>query len=199
MSLHERLEKQQALWRLRRRRLRKLLKPLPRKANIARYPVVKWFADAARKRPYLWSFKRENVLPAVYAGTILSLMPTYGIQLIIAFAFAMLLRANLTLMAGLQFITNPLTVAPIYFFTDWVGLKIMAWTGIGTPPGGVETMNDLMQNVGAHFNALVIGGVVVGLFAAFVVDLTWRSLAWEARHFRQQMQHLREEIDRLKH
>ena len=51
MSLHEQLEKQLHRLRARRRRLRWLLKKLPRKANVGRYPGLSRFAEAARKRP----------------------------------------------------------------------------------------------------------------------------------------------------
>ena len=91
------------------------------------------------------------------------------------------MRANLTVMAGLQLITNPLTIAPIYLFTDWLGMWIIRSTGYG------EGMN----TVGTHFNALVLGGVVAGVALAFLVDLFWRALAWEARHFHEQLARLR--------
>jgi uncharacterized protein (DUF2062 family) len=181
VSLQAQLEKKLHRLRARRRRLRWLLKKLPRKANVGRYPGLKRFADAARKRPWLWSFKRPQILPAVYVGTVLSLMPTYGIQFVIAFGAAMLFRANLTVMAGLQLITNPLTAAPIYLFTDWLGMWIIGSTGYG------EGLN----SVGTHFNALVLGGVVAGLVLAFLVDLLWRLLAWETRHFSRQLARLR--------
>lgn len=189
MSLHEQLEKQLHRLRARRRRLRWLLKKLPRKANVARYPGLSRFAEAARKRPWLWSFKRPQILPAVYVGTVLSLMPTYGIQFIIAFGAALLFRANLTVMAGLQLITNPLTAAPIYLFTDWVGMAIIRTTGYG------EGINA----IGTHVNALVLGGLVVGMALAFLVDLLWRALAWEAGHFREQLERLREQVRRATH
>ena len=186
MNLHNQLEKQLHRLRARRRRLRWLLKKLPRKANVGRYPGLGRFADAARKRPWLWSFKRAQILPAVYVGTVLSLMPTYGIQFVIAFGAALLFRANLTVMAGLQLITNPLTIAPIYLFTDWLGMWIIGTTGYG------EGMN----TVGTHFNALVLGGVVAGVALAFLVDLLWRGLAWEARHFHEQLDRLRAQVHR---
>lgn len=186
MSLHDQLEKQLHRLRARRRRLRWLLKKLPSKANVGRYPGLGRFADAARKRPWLWSFKRAQILPAVYVGSVLSLMPTYGIQFVIAFGAALLFRANLTVMIGLQLVTNPLTIAPIYLFTDWLGMWIIRATGYGE---GVNT-------VGTHFNALVLGGVVAGVALAFLVDLTWRALAWEARHFHRQLARLRAQVHR---
>jgi hypothetical protein len=48
-------------YRLRLQRIRRLLKPLPRRANLSKYPVIRWFADAARRRPWLWSFKPAHV------------------------------------------------------------------------------------------------------------------------------------------
>lgn len=186
MSLHDALERHLRQWRARRRRLRWLLKKLPRRANVDRYPGIRRFAAAARRRPYLWSFKRAQVLPALYVGTVLSLMPTYGIQFLVAFFAALLFRANLTVMAGLQLITNPLTAAPIYLGTDWVGMWLIEHTGYGH---GINA-------VGTHVNALVVGGVVGGLALAFVLDLLWRLLAWEAGHFRQQLAHLRAQVAR---
>lgn len=189
MSLHEQFEKKLHRLRVRRRRLRWLLKKLPRKANVSRYPGLKRFADAARKRPWLWSFKRAQILPAVYVGTVLTLMPTYGIQFLIAFGAAMLFRANLTVIIGLQLINNPLTAAPIYLFTDWLGMAIIGSAGYGEGMNAVST----------HFNALVLGGVVAGLALAVLVDLLWRLLAWEARHFSRQLAQLRAQVHRPPH
>lgn len=168
-------------WLLRRKRLRKLLRPLPRRANVKRYPVVKWFADYARKAPYLWSFKRAQVLPALYVGSVISFLPIFGVQFPIAAVASVLLRANLTVMMGLQLITNPLTVAPIYGFTTWIGLVLMDMVGVGQELGPVLR--------GAH--ALFIGGTAVGLAFALLADVAWRFLAWEARLFRGKLQQLR--------
>ncbi|MCK7592466.1 DUF2062 domain-containing protein [Pseudomarimonas salicorniae] len=161
----------------RRRRLRKLLKPLPRRANVRRYPVLKWFARQAAARPYLWSFRRENVLPAIYMGSVVSLLPLYGVQLVVAVVLAIWLRANLTVTVALQFITNPFTIAPIYLFTTWVGVQLMEAMSLGESlPRAIYVTN-----------ALMIGGVVVGLIVALLCDLGWRFLAWEARRFRNRL------------
>ena len=59
-------------WRQRRRRIRSWLKPLPRRASIHRYPILNRFADFARRRPYLWSFKDAPVVRAIYLGSLLA-------------------------------------------------------------------------------------------------------------------------------
>jgi len=169
-------------WLARRRRLRRWLRPLPRRANVARYPVIKWFAEAARKRPYLWSFKRQHVLVSLYSGAVLALMPVYGVQLAIGLALAVWLRGNLTVMAALQMVTNPLTLGPIYYATHKLGSWLIGLVGYGEGASAV----------GTHINALVVGGIVGGLGFALLLDLGWRLLAWEARRFRSQLAALHE-------
>jgi len=172
-------------WLLRRTRLRRLLRPLPRRSNLHRYPVIKWFAERARRHPFLWSFKRAQVIPALYVGSVISLAPVYGIQIVLAFAAALIFRANLTVMVALQFLTNPFTVVPIYAATGWLGATLMRYFGVGSD----------WPTALFYTNALFIGGIVVGLLFAFVADLTWRALAWEARRFKDRLQQLRLKAD----
>lgn len=155
------------------RRVKQLLKWMPRKANIGRYPVLKWFAKAARKRPLLWSFKVAQCTPAFYAGAIIAFLPFYGIQLPLAFGAAILLRANLPFACGLQLITNPVTLFPLYFATYKVGRSIIDFFSYG------EGLN----RVSTEFNALIIGGIIVGAVAGAILDLLYRLGAYEARKF----------------
>ncbi len=177
MTLAERLAEMRQRWRTRRNRIKRWLKPLPRRSNIARYPAIKWFATAARKRPYLWSYKREYVMRALYVGTVLSLMPTMGVQVILALLAALAVRANLTVMVALQMITNPLTAGPIYYFTYRVGRWLLEALGVHSQ--GFE--------LGTGASALIVGGIVCGIALALVLDAAWRLLAWEARVFRRRM------------
>ncbi|MFY2762645.1 DUF2062 domain-containing protein [Arenimonas sp. MALMAid1274] len=164
-------------WLARRKRLRRWLRPLPRRANVARYPVLKWFAEAARRRPYLWSFKRGPVMRTLYAGSVLALLPVQGLQVSLGLALAILLRGNLTLMVALQLVVNPLTMAPVYYVTYQLGRKVMTLLGAGAAAEGLQ----------GGVYALVVGGVVGGLAVALLLDLAWRAVAWEARHFRAQL------------
>ena len=160
-------------WLRRRQRLKRVLRLLPRRANVGRYPVIRRFAEVARSRPYLWSFKRQHVWPALYVGSVLAFMPTYGLQVFIALLAAVVVRANLTVMVALQMITNPLTLAPLYLLTHAVGQWLIERTGYG----------DVDAGVASSVNALVLGGIVVGFATALLLDLTWRVLAWDARRF----------------
>lgn len=173
MSAEDRLL---AAWRGRRRRMRWLLRKLPLRSNAHRYPGVRWF-KAARERGYLWSFRTAHLLPALYVGSVLALLPTYGLQIPIAMLAVLLLRANLTIAVGLTLLNNPLTVGPIYLATDRAGLAVLEAFGVGASFGQVLR----------HGVALTVGGVVVGLGVGFMLDLARRALAWEARSFRRRL------------
>ncbi len=108
------------------RRTKKLLRFLPRRATMHRYPIVGRFANTARKRAYLWSFKPTSVRRSFYAGMILALQPILGVQLPLALALSLALRTNFMILGGLQFITNPFTAAPIYYATNQLGVYIIS-------------------------------------------------------------------------
>lgn len=179
---------------------KQVLRYVPRRAAFHRYPFVGRFAEIARKRSYLWSFKMPQLRPAFYAGSILSLMPVMGVQLPAAFILAMLLRANFMVLGGLQFITNPVTAAPIYYTTHQLGKNIIQWSGFGhsipveedlLDPASIATIDSLEpppdpnqmeeeihwgRRIGSAINALVIGGAVAGTLLGAALDFSWRIL-----------------------
>jgi len=179
---------------------KQILRYVPRRAAFHRYPIVGRFAEMARKRSYLWSFKQPQLRPAFYAGSILSLMPVMGVQLPSAFILALLLRANFMVLGGLQFITTPFTAAPIYYATHQLGKNIIELSGFGhsipieeefEQPESVATIDALEplpdpndpqheihwgRRIGSAINALVIGGAVMGTLLGVALDFSWRIL-----------------------
>jgi uncharacterized protein (DUF2062 family) len=194
LDRHHRTLKQRRGW------LRKMLRPLPRRANVARYPVIKWFAGMARRLPFLWSFRRRHVLPALYVGSVLSFEPVYGIQFGIALILALVLRANVTVMMGLQLLTNPLTLVPAYGLTYRVGLASLEFFGWSKPVTwkacfGFLTGGDVSQiPIDTCLYAFLLGGIIVGLAFALLTHATWLLAAWEARRIRARVHYLREAL-----
>ncbi len=164
-------------WLQRRMRIRAWLKPLPRRANIRRYPIIKSFSRFTLKRPYLWSFKNAPVLRALYLGSLLAYMPSYGLQILIALAVAWFARANLTLMVGLQMITNPLTAGPIYLSTYFLGDWLAHFLHL---PERSPALDGAL--------ALILGGLVLGLITAVVLHGLWLFGQYEAQQFRSRRQ-----------
>lgn len=184
----ERSEFHTTKWR-RIRRVKRWLRPLPRRANIHRYPILKWFSEAGRKRIYIWSFRVENALPAIYGGSILTLMPMYGIQIPTAFILALLLRANLPILVGLQIVSNPLTVWPIWLADYQIGSAMIGVFGIDVPPFNREELKVILDNFihgdwGDKFDRLTLvlgvtslGAIVMGLFFGVIGSIAYRVIA----------------------
>jgi uncharacterized protein (DUF2062 family) len=182
-------QKLRALRSERIRRVKRWLRPLPRRTNIHRYPVLNRFAASARKRIHLWSFRVENVVPALYAGCILTLLPLYGIQIPIAFVLALLLRANLPILVGLQVVSNPFTVLPIWYSAYQVGRHVLSLAAIETAPLKREQVQTLLDNFAAGnwgrnveqlfsvFAVTSLGSIVIGAFFGLVCSVTYRILA----------------------
>jgi uncharacterized protein (DUF2062 family) len=82
-----------------------------------------------RTRPVLrWVIKLRSSPRAIAGGlglgTFIAFTPTVGIQLILAVIAATLLDLNRPASLVPVWITNPITVAPIYTFNYWLGTKI---------------------------------------------------------------------------
>jgi hypothetical protein len=59
-------------------------------------------------------------------GIFVALTPTVGIQMILGATIAHVFRANRVIAAAMAWITNPLTIVPIYYFNYRVGLLFMS-------------------------------------------------------------------------
>lgn len=197
------------------KRAKTLLRFVPRRAVMHKYPFIGRFAAAARKRAYLWSFKPSATRPAIYAGSILSLLPLMGVQLPLALLAAILLRANFMVLGGLQFITNPFTAAPIYYATHQIGISVIHASGFGrspavaydpTPPldgDGVFEQGEATPHpsrtvepapekprwshrFGTAINALILGGIIVGGALGVLLDILYRNMRMPARRQKDQ-------------
>jgi len=175
-------------WR-RIRRVKRWLRPLPRRTNIHRYPVLKLFSQAARKRIYIWSFRVECAVPAIYAGSILTLMPLYGIQIPLAFLLALLLRANLPILAGLQVVSNPLTVLPIWYTAYQIGRHFLGVVGLEADPLTREEVRLMLDNfihgdwgekfdhISTVYGVTTLGAIVMGTFFGLLGSVAYRLIA----------------------
>lgn len=173
-----------------------MLRFMPRRAVMHHYPLIGRFAAAARSRAYLWSFRTDAMRPAFYAGSILSLLPLMGVQLPLAFALSLLLRANFMVMGGLQFITNPFTAAPIYYATHELGAYVISVAGFGealpsadpdepvlplhgpapnTPPEAPPPPASVVRRIGTAINALIVGGAISGAALGLLLDILYRN------------------------
>lgn len=125
--------------------------------------------------PNLWHLNRRSVSWGAAIGIFFSFFPFFG-QSLLAALLAIYLRVNLPLSLVFVWITNPITAAPLFYFAYLVGTRLL---GRPMRPLGDETsLRLIIEQIGAIWQPLLLGCLVVGLLGAaagfFIIRLLWR-------------------------
>ena len=129
-------------------------------------------------------FQRNSIKPALFWGLIVSFAPLVGIQMLVVFFLALFLRANLPLIVALQWISNPLTMGPIYFADYKIGCFFLQLFGIEIVENKILSRhydwgNFKFQDLFAlldTFPPMFVGGAVIGVFFG-VISVFFYNLA----------------------
>lgn len=102
-------------------------------------------------------------------GMFVALTPTFGFQMLITVALCWILRANKVVGIPLAWITNPVTMGPIYYFNYWIG-------GLFLGPGqvGLSHFQKLgqFQGAGAGWWADTVAGIRYAW--GLILDVFWQ-------------------------
>ena len=127
----------------------------------------------------LWHINRYSASMAFFVGLFVAFMPIPG-QMLLAAVLAVLLRCNLPLSVGLVWVTNPVTMAGIYFLSYKIGALI-----IDVPVKEVAfelSIHWLGTSLAAIWKPFLlgclIGGIFFGCLGYFVINLMWRWRVW---------------------
>jgi uncharacterized protein (DUF2062 family) len=131
-------------------------------------------------------------------GMLIAMTPTIGIQIVIAAVVCTAFRANRVAGIVMVFISNPLTMVPIYWADYWVGAKLLGsemiskedfaaiWTRIieAGMIGGIR--EGFVVLTGAIFLPMMLGGTLIGFVLAVpLYPITYRAV--EARRRRREL------------
>lgn len=135
--------------------------------------------------PQLWHLNRKSVPRSFSIGVFFAFMP-FPFHMLFAAICSIYFRANLPLSVTLVWITNPLTMPPIYYFAYVVGAHILH-----SPPTTMHfevSMSFLSAEFEAVWRPFVLGSFVLGVAFAIVcniaIRLIWRLSVvkrWRAR------------------
>ncbi|MDB2705133.1 DUF2062 domain-containing protein [Pseudomonadota bacterium] len=155
---------------------RKFLKRImPDHKVMCEHPHLQKFGQRLTE-PKLWHLNRRSVAGGLALGLFIGFMPILG-QMVVAAAIAIFLRVNLPVSVMAVWVSNPLTIAPLYFFVYRVGARIlqmpvkqhdftMSW----------EWFTSEFLTIWQPF---LLGSLVCGLIAALLGVLATR-LVWRA-------------------
>lgn len=134
--------------------------------------------------PYLWHFNRRSIAKAFAVGLFFMMMPV-PFQMALAAGAAILVRSNLPISVVLVWISNPVTMPPMFYFAYQFG----AWV-LQTPETEFSfelSMDWLLNGMSAIWFPFLFGCVVLGTIFSIVgyisIRLLWR---WSVVKKRQQ-------------
>lgn len=124
----------------------------------------------------LWGIRRRTVVPAFALGLFVSYMPVPGHVLIGALA-ALALRINIPVAALTTFVSNPLTIGPMYFLAYRIGRELLR---LPPRPFTVElSFQWLTESFVNIWQPLTLGCLLLGALLALAgyvaLDLLWRA------------------------
>lgn len=115
-------------------------------------------------------------------GMFVALTPTVGVQMILGGVIAHFLKGNRAIAAALAWITNPLTMGPIFYFNYRVGalflpgdeeagkrfIEAISPASLSDPSGWWEAILLMLRELWGVAGVLWVGSVIVGGVAAAI-------------------------------
>jgi len=124
----------------------------------------------------LWAIRRRTVVPAFAIGVFIAFLPTPGHTLMGAL-LALAFRVNIPVAALATWVSNPVTMGPMYYFAYRLGRYLL-----GTPLQ--EFQFEMSWDWVTHtfltiWQPMLLGCFILGVLAAvtsyITLDLFWRS------------------------
>jgi uncharacterized protein (DUF2062 family) len=157
---------------------------LPEHHRIKEHKHLQFFGDLLHD-PNLWHMNRRSVAGAFSVGLFVAFIPV-PFQMVIAAALAIASRVNLPISACLVWITNPITMPPLLYFS----YKIGAWL-LNEPTKNLNfepTLAWLTTELASIWQPFLLGCLLVATVSAVAGNLLIRGLwrlqvvrNWEAR------------------
>jgi len=113
------------------------------------------------------------------------MLPIVGLQMLVVFFLAMIVRANLPVIIALQWISNPFSMGPIYFADYQIGRIFLRLVGIKYEKNKLLSaefnwsdfsFSDL-KNLLDTFPPMFVGGSVIGISLGVVSVFLYKLVA----------------------
>lgn len=164
-------------------------KYMPDHTTIREHKHLKFFGTLLHDAN-LWHMNRRSVSGAFAVGLFCAFIPL-PFQMVIAAAIAIMIRVNLPIAVSLVWITNPITIPPIFYGSYKVGSLIMGHELIVSDY--TLTADWFTSQLDLIWQPFLLGSLICGIISAVIAYTTIRLL-WRLHIIR----HLKERRERRK-
>ncbi|GMR00110.1 MAG: DUF2062 domain-containing protein [Zetaproteobacteria bacterium] len=136
--------------------------------------------------PALWHLNRHSVAGAFFVGLLIAFVPV-PFQMLLAASMAIVVHVNIPISVALVWLTNPLTMPPMFYFAYKVG----QWM-LNLPDHDFDfelSWNWLSHGLSHIWQPFLLGCLVLGLASGILgylsVRFAWRAYVihkWRQRH-----------------
>jgi len=159
----------------------------PKPETLKAHPHLKLFGEILQN-PNLWHLNRRSAAGAVAIGLFCAWMPI-PFQMVLAAVIAMLFSVNLPLSVALVWISNPVTIPPLFYSAYLLGAHILDEPIIEfTFELSYRWLGQMLETIAP---SLLLGCLILGISSAlcgyFLLRLIWRlniTKKWQRRHKR---------------
>ena len=146
----------------------------PNPKAVQQHPSLQ-FLGTLLHEPNLWHLNRRSVSRAFFVGVFFAFMPM-PFQMVAAAILGVMIHSNLPISIGLVWISNPITIPPIFYFTYKVGTVIL-----DTPIREFEielSLDWVLTELGAIWQPLLLGSLICAVIFSAIsfigIRLFWR-------------------------
>lgn len=156
----------------------------PSKEKLKEYKILKIFGNFIHD-PHLWHFNRYSVSKAFAVGLFIAWIPV-PCQMALAALGSILFNANLSISVALVWITNPITMPPLFLFSYILGAKILNLPIKNLKfELSIEWLHSLIGDIWKPFLlGCIICAIVSALLGYLIVQILWRYMiikSWQNR------------------
>ena len=170
--------------------MRQLLRKMIPGREIRGHTVLRRVFGRPVLDPDLWHLGRNSVAWAVSIGLFMAWVPV-PFQMVLAAGAAILVRCNLPISVAMVWVSNPVTMAPLFLAAHQIGERIL-----DRSPGDFRielSLRWLFEELGKVWEPLLLGCFILGLASAILgqvmIRLIWRAhimVSWRDRRLRRQ-------------
>lgn len=157
---------------------------LPNASKVRDHPHLQFLGSRIRN-PNLWHINRHAVSKAVSIGLFMAWIPM-PFQMVPAALLAFFFRANMVISVALVWVTNPLTMPPIFYFSYKIGAMVLHM-----PLKKIQfeiSWEWLWYNFSSIAVPLYVGSIICGILLALIGNLAVR-VVWRLAIYRSMKRH----------